>query len=289
MIREIEHILGDEAEALLTYESRTIPKEALHLPGPDFIDRVMGDTDRSATVLRNLSSMFNHGRLAGTGYLSILPVDQCIEHSAGDSIAPNIAYYDLENIIRLAIEGGCNAVATGLSALGAVARKYACKIPLLLNSNHNEFLAYSYTFDQMILAVAADQSFAPAPEIYVEQTGKLPVETVLGSGDRGPRNQNSRSKTTRYKNEHLRLREVTKDNEFRRKQKKIEFFFELIRDSLITLCFILIVLIILYHSAQKIMDPNASPHEKELAFGLWGVVIGTASTYLCSKVTKGRK
>ncbi|HYP27497.1 MAG TPA: class I fructose-bisphosphate aldolase [Blastocatellia bacterium] len=157
-IEEIESILGDEAEDLLNYQSRTIPKELLHLPGPDFIDRVMVYSDRSATVLRNLSTMFNHGRLAGTGYLSILPVDQGIEHSAGASFAPNPEYFDPENICRLAIEGGCNAVATTLGVLGSVARKYAHKIPFILKFNHNEFISYPNAFDQIIFG-SVDQAF----------------------------------------------------------------------------------------------------------------------------------
>jgi class I fructose-bisphosphate aldolase len=158
MIKQIEEILGDEAESLLTYQSRTIPKEMLHLPGPDFIDRVCVVTDRSPVVLRNLSTMFNHGRLAGTGYLSILPVDQGIEHSAGASFAPNPEYFDPENILRLAIEGGCNAVASTLGVLGAAARKYAHKIPFILKVNHNEFLSYPNSYDQIFFA-SIDQAF----------------------------------------------------------------------------------------------------------------------------------
>src|SRR5215213_9247884 len=158
MIKEIEEILGDEAEELLNYQSRMIPKEQLHLPGPDFIDRVMIYSDRSATVLRNLSTMFNHGRLAGTGYLSILPVDQGIEHSAGASFAPNPQYFDPENLCRLALEGGCNAVASTLGVLGSVARKYAHKIPFILKFNHNEFISYPNAFDQIIFG-SIDQAF----------------------------------------------------------------------------------------------------------------------------------
>src|SRR5258706_14225681 len=150
MIKDIEQILGNEAESLLTYQCRTVPKEMLHLPGPDFIDRVMVATDRRPQVLRNLGAMFNHGRLSGTGYLSILPVDQGIEHSAGASFAPNPEYFDPENIVRLAIEGGCNAVATTLGVLGAVSRKYAHRIPFILKFNHNEFLSYPNTYDQII-------------------------------------------------------------------------------------------------------------------------------------------
>ena len=158
MIKQIEEILGDEAESLLTYQSRTIPKERLHLPGPDFIDRVATSTDRSPVVLRNLSTMFNHGRLAGTGYLSILPVDQGIEHSGGASFAPNIEYFDPENIVRLAIEGGCNAVASTFGVLGAVSRNYAHKIPFILKINHNEFLSYPNSYDQIMFA-SIDQAF----------------------------------------------------------------------------------------------------------------------------------
>jgi class I fructose-bisphosphate aldolase len=158
MIKEIESILGEEAESLLTYQCRTIPKEKLHLPGPDFIDRVLIGSDRGPAVLRNLSTLFNHGRLAGTGYVSILPVDQGIEHSAGASFAPNPDYFDPENIVRLAIEGGCNAVATTLGVLGSVARKYAHKIPFILKFNHNEFLSYPNSYDQITFA-SIDQAF----------------------------------------------------------------------------------------------------------------------------------
>jgi class I fructose-bisphosphate aldolase len=158
MIERIEQILGDEAESLLSHQCKTIPRESLHLPGPDFIDRVWIGTDRSPTVLRNLSTMLNHGRLSGTGFLSILPVDQGIEHSAGSSFAPNPEYFDPENIVRLAIEGGCNAVATTLGVLGAVARKYAHKIPFMLKLNHNEFLSYPNAFDQIMFA-SIEQAF----------------------------------------------------------------------------------------------------------------------------------
>jgi class I fructose-bisphosphate aldolase len=150
MIKDIEQILGGEAESLLTHRCNTVPKEMLHLPGPDFIDRVLVGTDRRPQVLRNLSAMFNHGRLSGTGYLSILPVDQGVEHSAGASFAPNPEYFDPENIIKLAIEGGCNAVATTLGVLGSISRKYAHKIPFILKFNHNEFLSYPNSFDQII-------------------------------------------------------------------------------------------------------------------------------------------
>ncbi len=158
MIKEIEEILGDEAEALLSYQSKTIPKESLHLPGPDHIDSVWVGSDRRPTVLRNLSTLFNNGRLAGTGYVSILPVDQGIEHSAGASFAPNPMYFDPENIVRLAIEGGCNGVASTLGVLGAVSRKYAHKIPFLLKINHNEFISYPNKYDQIMFG-SIDQAF----------------------------------------------------------------------------------------------------------------------------------
>jgi class I fructose-bisphosphate aldolase len=148
----IEMILGDDAAALLQHLCKTIPKESLHLPGPDFIDRVVAASDRPPRVLTSLQSMLGHGRLAGTGYVSILPVDQGIEHSAGASFAPNTMYFDPDNIVKLALEGGCNAVASTLGVLGAVARKYAHKIPFLLKFNHNEFLSYTNAFDQIRFA-----------------------------------------------------------------------------------------------------------------------------------------
>jgi len=154
----IEILLGKESDYLLNYESKTIPKEQLHLPGPDFIERVMVNSDRSPAVLRNMALIFNHGRLAGTGYLSILPVDQGIEHSAGASFAPNPIYFDPENIVKLAIEGGCNAVASTLGVLGAVARKYAHKIPFIVKINHNELLTYPNKYDQVLFA-DVDQAF----------------------------------------------------------------------------------------------------------------------------------
>src|SRR5215471_14762012 len=138
----IEELLGNEARSLLDYKAQGIPKEQLHLPGADFIDRVMAHSDRSPSVLRSLQTLLNHGRLAGTGYVSILPVDQGIEHSAGASFAPNPQYFDPENIVKLAIEGGCNAVASTFGVLGAVARKYAHKIPFMVKFNHNELLTY---------------------------------------------------------------------------------------------------------------------------------------------------
>ncbi len=146
---KIEEILGDEAASLLQYQCKTIPKETLHLPGPDYVERIYSISDRPTRVLTTLQSLLDHGRLAGTGYVSILPVDQGIEHSAGASFAPNPMYFDPENIVKLAIEGGCNAVASTLGVLGSVARKYAHKIPFLLKLNHNEFLSYPNAYDQI--------------------------------------------------------------------------------------------------------------------------------------------
>jgi class I fructose-bisphosphate aldolase len=158
MSNKITSILGDEAQDLLEHKCTTIPKELIHLPGPDFIDRIFSSTDRSNNVLRNLATMFNNGRLAGTGYLSILPVDQGVEHSAAASFAPNPIYFDPENIVKLAIEGGCNAVASTLGVLGMVARKYAHKIPFILKINHNELLTYPNSFDQKLFA-SVEQGF----------------------------------------------------------------------------------------------------------------------------------
>src|ERR1700692_2379812 len=139
---QIESLLGDEAGTLLHHRCTTVPKKLLQLPGPGFVDRVGAGSDRKRRVRRSRETLFDHGRLAGTGYLSILPVDQGIEHSAGASFAANPAYFDPENIVKLAIEGGCNAVASTLGVLGSVARKYAHKIPFLMKFNHNEFLSY---------------------------------------------------------------------------------------------------------------------------------------------------
>jgi len=151
-------VLGEEARALLDYQCHTIPKDSLHLPGPDFIDRMWISSDRPVATLRNMQSLYNHGRLAGTGYLSILPVDQGIEHSAGASFAPNPMYFDPENIVKLAIEGGCNAVASTLGVLGSVARKYAHRIPFIVKINHNEFLSYPNTYDQIMFS-SVEQAF----------------------------------------------------------------------------------------------------------------------------------
>ena len=147
---KIQTLLGAEAETLLSYTSNTIPKENLQLPGADFVDRVWLQSDRSPAVLRSLQTLFDNGRLRGTGYLSILPVDQGIEHSAGASFAPNPQYFDPDNIVKLAVEGGCNAVASTFGVLGAVARKYAHKIPFVVKINHNELLTYPNKFDQVI-------------------------------------------------------------------------------------------------------------------------------------------
>jgi class I fructose-bisphosphate aldolase len=146
---DVKQLLGAEAETLLSYKAK-VSAERIHLPGPDFVDRVFSATDRPTPVLRSLQQLFGHGRLAGSGYLSILPVDQGIEHSAGASFAPNPDYFDPENIVRLAIEGGCNAVASTFGVLGAVARKYAHKIPFIVKVNHNEFLTFPNKFDQIL-------------------------------------------------------------------------------------------------------------------------------------------
>ena len=150
--KKIESLLGDQASFLLSHECQTIPKHHLHLPGPDWVDRIWKCSDRSISVLQNMENILSHGRLAHTGYLSILPVDQGIEHSAGASFSPNPLYFDPENIIKLAIEGGCNAVATTLGVLGSVARNYAHKIPFILKFNHNEFLSYPNSYDQILFA-----------------------------------------------------------------------------------------------------------------------------------------
>jgi fructose-bisphosphate aldolase, class I len=152
MSKKIQTLLGPEAESLLTYTCKGFAKESLHLPGPDFLDRIFIPSDRPINVLRSLAALFSHGRLAGTGYLSILPVDQGIEHSAAASFAPNPEYFDPENIIKLALEGGCNAVASTLGVLAAVARRYAHKIPFILKINHNELLTYPALHDQTLFA-----------------------------------------------------------------------------------------------------------------------------------------
>jgi class I fructose-bisphosphate aldolase len=148
----LEELLGADAASLLTHECTTIPASNLHLPGPDFVDRVWIQSDRDPQVLRNLQALQGHGRLAGSGYVSILPVDQGIEHSAGASFAPNPIYFDPENIVKLAVEGGCNAVASTVGVLGSVSRQYAHKIPFIVKLNHNEFLGYPNAFDQIKFA-----------------------------------------------------------------------------------------------------------------------------------------
>jgi class I fructose-bisphosphate aldolase len=155
---DIQSMLGEESDTLLQHVCKGIPKESLHLPGVEFVDRVVAGSDRNPRVMRNLQAMFNHGRLAGTGYLSILPVDQGVEHSGGASFAPNPMYFDPENIVRLAIEGGCNAVASTLGVLGSVSRRFAHKIPFLVKINHNELLSYPNHYDQTLFA-SVDQAF----------------------------------------------------------------------------------------------------------------------------------
>ncbi|NBV82780.1 class I fructose-bisphosphate aldolase [bacterium] len=149
---DIQSILADKSEFLLGHQCQTINKSQLHLPAGDWVDRIFSQTDRNNRVLRSLETLYSNGRLANTGYLSILPVDQGIEHSAGASFAPNPEYFDPENIVKLAIEGGCNAVASTLGVLGAVSRKYAHKIPFILKINHNEFLSYPNSFDQIMFS-----------------------------------------------------------------------------------------------------------------------------------------
>lgn len=158
MIDRIAQLLGDDAPSLLEHQTTTISKNDIHLPGPDFVERVWTHSDRNVPVLRNLQALYGHGRLANTGYLSILPVDQGIEHSAGASFAPNPIYFDPENIVKLAIEGGCNAVASTFGVLGVVARKYAHKIPLIVKINHNEFLSYPNKFDQIMFGTLKQAS-----------------------------------------------------------------------------------------------------------------------------------
>jgi class I fructose-bisphosphate aldolase len=162
-MQSIQSLLGDKADYLLNFKNPKISRERLHVPGPDFVDRIFAPTNRSNRVLGNLQRLFYHGRLAGSGYLSILPVDQGIEHSAGASFAKNPDYFDSENIVRLAIEGGCNAVASTYGVLGSAARKYAHKIPFLVKINHNELLTYPNKFDQIMFGTikeAADMGAA---------------------------------------------------------------------------------------------------------------------------------
>src|SRR3989449_2258710 len=162
----ITQYLGDKADYLLDFKDPKIPKEQLHVPGPDFVDRIFAPSDRNNRVLSNLERIFRQGRLSHTGYLSILPVDQGIEHSAGASFARNPDYFDSENIVRLALEGGCNAVATTFGVLGTVARKYSHKIPFLVKINHNELLTYPNKFDQILFGT-------------VKQAHEMGMATVL--------------------------------------------------------------------------------------------------------------
>ncbi len=155
---KLNELLGAQADDLLSHRCKTIDKGMLHLPGPDYIDRVMAASDRKPGVLRSLQSIFNHGRLAGSGYLSILPVDQGVEHSGGASFAPNPIYFDPESIVELAMEGGCNAVASTLGVLSSVSRKYAHKIPFIVKINHNEILTYPNIYDQTLFA-SVEQAF----------------------------------------------------------------------------------------------------------------------------------
>jgi class I fructose-bisphosphate aldolase len=185
-LKEIEQYLGADAESLLEHTCKGIPKASLHLPGPDFVDRIFLSSDRKPGVLRGLAQIFNTGRLAGTGYVSILPVDQGIEHSAGASFAPNPAYFDPENIVKLAIEGGCNAVASTFGVLGSVARKYAHKIPFIVKINHNEFLSYPNTYDQIMFGdidMAFDMgAVAVGATIYFgSEESKRQIQEVSGA------------------------------------------------------------------------------------------------------------
>src|SRR5512138_915803 len=175
MMNDIQSLLGEKADSLLGFDSPKIPRERLSLPGPDFVDRVFAHSDRNNRVLGNLSWMYNHGRLAGTGYLSILPVDQGIEHSGGASFAKNPDYFDPENIIRLAIEGGCNAVASTFGVLGIMARKYAHKIPFMVKINHNELLTYPNTFEQIL--------FGNVEQAYEMGAAAIGATIYFGSDD----------------------------------------------------------------------------------------------------------
>ena len=181
-IGRIEELLGEDGRALLDFNSPKISRDLLHTPGPDFVDRIWAQSDRSPRVLGSLQSLFDHGRLRGTGYLSILPVDQGIEHSAGASFAPNPIYFDPENIVKLAIEGGCNAVASTFGVLGSVARKYAHKIPFIVKVNHNELLTYPNKFDQILFGTIEEAhdmgAVAVGATIYFgsEESGRQLVE-----------------------------------------------------------------------------------------------------------------
>ena len=181
---KIVELLGKDADSLLNHQSKTISKDLLHLPGGDFVDRIFAQSNRNPQVLRSLSTLYNHGRLSGTGYISILPVDQGIEHSAGASFAPNPIYFDGENIVKLAIEGGCNAVATTFGVLGSVSRKYAHKIPFIVKLNHNEFLTYPNKYDQIMFGSVEEAwnlgATAVGATIYFgsEESGRQIVEVA---------------------------------------------------------------------------------------------------------------
>jgi fructose-bisphosphate aldolase, class I len=183
-MKSIPQLLGDKADNLLNFKNPKISKERLHVPGPDFVDRIFAPSDRNNRVLTNLQRMFGHGRLAGTGYLSILPVDQGIEHSAGASFAKNPDYFDAENIVKLAIEGGCNAVASTFGVLGIIARKYAHKIPFLVKINHNELLTYPNKFDQIMFGTVKEAAemgaAAVGATIYFgsDQSGRQIIEVA---------------------------------------------------------------------------------------------------------------
>jgi len=172
---DIQQLLGQDAESLLGHSCETVPKEALHLPGPDHVDSVWAQSDRNNKVLRNLQSMYEHGRLGGTGYLSILPVDQGIEHSGGASFAKNPAYFDPENIVKLAVEGGCNAVASTFGVLGAVSRTYAHRIPFIVKINHNELLTYPNKSQQIL--------FGTIEEAYNMGAAAVGATIYFGSDD----------------------------------------------------------------------------------------------------------
>src|ERR671918_538785 len=174
-IDRIEELLGDEARTLLDFKSTMIPKDQLHLPGPDYVDRVVSESDRSPAVLRSMQSLIGHGRLANTGYVSILPVDQGIEHSGGASFAKNPDYFDAENIVKLALEAGCNGVASTFGVLGIVARKYAHRIPFIVKINHNELLTFPNKFEQIL--------FGTVEQAYDMGAAAIGATIYFGSDD----------------------------------------------------------------------------------------------------------
>ena len=186
---DLHQLLGDDAEPLLTYECKGVHRDELVLPGPDFVDRVTSLSDRPVPVLRNLGLLLNNGRLGGTGYISILPVDQGIEHSAAASFAPNPIYFDPKNIVELAIESGCNAVASTLGVLGIVARRYAHKIPFIAKLNHNELLSYPNTYDQVM--------FGSVQEAFDLGAVGVGADRVLGLRGVSPGNAGGRRRPSR--------------------------------------------------------------------------------------------